>query len=94
MNKMTAFLTGFALLAASTSMAANLKTYQATGQVLEVRDDAVVVQKGKEKWEIAKDKDSKVTGDLKAGSKATVTYTMKAVTIEAKADAKKETKKK
>jgi hypothetical protein len=94
MKKMTALLTGFALLAASTAMAASLKTYQATGQVLEVRDDAVVVQKGKEKWEIAKDKDSKVTGDLKAGSKATVTYTMKAVTIEAKADAKKETKKK
>jgi len=87
--KFTAALIGIALLAASTSMAAGTKTYQVTGPVLEVRPDAVVVQKGKEKWEIAKDKDTKVTGDLKAGSKVTIMYTMKAATIEAKAEAKK-----
>ena len=44
----------------------------------------VVVQKGKEKWEIARDKDTKVTGDLKVGSKVTVMYTMKAATIDVK----------
>ena len=49
----------------------------------------VVVQKGKEKWEIARDKDSKLSGDLKVGSKVTVTYTMKAANIEVKADKKK-----
>jgi len=49
----------------------------------------IVVQKGKDKWEIAKDKDTKVTGDVKVGSKVTIMYTMKAATIEAKADAKK-----
>ncbi len=87
--KFTAALIGIALLAASTSMAAGTKTYQVTGPVLEVRPDAVVVQKGKEKWEIAKDKDTKVTGDLKVGSKVTIMYTMKAATIEAKAEAKK-----
>jgi len=48
----------------------------------------VVVQKGKEKWEIVKDKDTKSTGDLKVGSKVTVTYTMKAATIDVKSDAK------
>ena len=47
------------------------------------------MQKGKEKWEIAKDAATKVTGDLKVGSKVTIEYTMKAVTIEAKDGAKK-----
>jgi hypothetical protein len=49
----------------------------------------IVVQKGKEKWEIVKDKDTKVTGDLKVGSKATVMYTMKAASIDVKAGKKK-----
>lgn len=48
----------------------------------------VVVQKGKEKWEIVKNKDTKLMGDLKVGSKVTVSYTMKAASIDAKADAK------
>jgi len=87
--KLSAALVGIALLAASTSMAAGTKSYQVTGPVLEVRPDAVVVQKGKEKWEIAKDKDTKITGDLKVGSKVTIMYTMKAVSIDAKAAASK-----
>ena len=87
--KFAAAITGIALLVASTVMAAGPKTYQATGQVLEVKEDLVVVQKGKEKWEIAKDKDTKVSGELKVGGKATITYTMKAANIEAKGDAKK-----
>jgi hypothetical protein len=87
--KFSAALAGIALLAASTSLAAGIKTYQVTGPVLEVRPDAVVVQKGKEKWEIAKDKDTKITGDLKVGSKVTIIYTMKAASIEAKAAALK-----
>ena len=32
--------------------------YQVTGPVLEVTDTKVVVEKGKEKWEIARDKDT------------------------------------
>lgn len=92
--KLAAALTGIALFAASTAFAGATKTYQVTGPVLEVKDDVVVVQKGKETWEIAKDKDTKVTGDLKVGSKVTVLYTMKAATIDAKADAKADKKKK
>lgn len=92
--KLAATLTGIAVLAATVAFAGPTKTYQVTGPVLEVKDDMVVVQKGKEKWEVARDKDTKVTGDLKAGSKATVTYTMKAASIEAKADAKADKKKK
>ncbi len=87
--RLTAAVTGIALLAATTAFAGATKTYQVTGPVLEVKDDMVVVQKGKEKWEIAKDKDTKVTGDLKVGSKVTVMYTMKAATIEVKAEKKK-----
>jgi hypothetical protein len=37
---------------------------------------------------VARDKDTKVTGELKVGSKVTVYYTMKAVSAEAKGDAK------
>jgi deoxycytidine triphosphate deaminase len=55
-----------------------------------MKDDVIVVEKGKEKWEIARDKDTKVTGgDLKVGSKVTVFYTMKASSIEVKGEAKK-----
>ena len=38
--------------------------------------------------------DTKVKGDLKVGSKVTIEYIMKAVAVEAKADAKKDAKKK
>ena len=86
--RLTATLAGITLLAASTAFAGAPRTYQVTGPVLEVKDDMVVVQKGKEKWEIVKDKDTKSTGDLKVGSKVTVTYTMKAATIDVKNDAK------
>jgi len=58
--------------------------YQVTGPVLEVRDDAIVVQKGNEKWEIARDKATAVSGDLKVGSKVTVFYTMQAAKVEVK----------
>lgn len=81
--KQTAVIVALSFLVAFAAVAAP-KTYQVTGPVLEVRDDAVVVQKGKEKWEIARDKETKVTGDLKAGSKVMVTYTMKAAGIEVK----------
>lgn len=73
----------------SLAFAGSLKTYQVTGPVLEVKDDVIVVQKGKEKWEIARDKGTKVTGDLKVGAKVTIEYQMKATAIEVKADKKK-----
>lgn len=67
--------------------------YQVTGPVLEVTDTTIVVEKGKERWEIARDKDTKVTGALKKGDKVTVQYRMTATSIEAK-DAKAPAKKK
>jgi hypothetical protein len=80
---------GALLLFSSLVFAAGPKTYQVTGPVLEMKDDLITVQKGSEKWEIAKDAATKVTGDLKVGSKVTIEYTMKAATIEVKDAGKK-----
>lgn len=63
--------------------------YQWTGTLLETDGDHLVVQKGNEKWEFLQDKDTKVTGDLKVGSKVEVKYVMKAVSVEVKGAAKK-----
>lgn len=75
---------GAVLLVSSLALAGGPKTYQVTGPVLDVKDDSVTVLKGKDKWEIAKDADTKVTGELKVGSKVTIEYTMTAKSIEAK----------
>jgi hypothetical protein len=73
-----------AVLFVFTSVLAGTTQYQVTGPVLEVRDDAVVLQKGNEKWEIARDKATAISGDLKVGAKVTVFYTMQASKIEIK----------
>ena len=52
--------------------------------MLELTDDIIVVQKGKEKWEIARSADTKVTGELKVGAKVTIEYRMSAASVEAK----------
>jgi len=62
------------------------KTYQVTGPVLEVNDSMIAVQKGKDRWEIARDSNTKVNGDLKVGAKVTITYTMTATDVEVKAE--------
>ena len=70
----------------SMASAAGTKTYQVTGPVLEMNDSMIAVQKGKERWEIARDSSTKVTGDLKVGAKVTITYTMSATEVEVKAE--------
>jgi len=65
---------------------AGTKTYQVTGPVLEMNDSMIAVQKGKERWEIARDSSTKVNGDLKVGAKVTITYTMSATEVEVKAE--------
>jgi hypothetical protein len=72
----------------SVAIAAGPKDYQVTGPVLDVTDDVITVQKGQEKWEIGRSKDTKIDGDLKKGSKVTVHYKMNASSVEVK-DAKK-----
>jgi hypothetical protein len=92
MKKILIFACAFVFVAA-VAFAAGQKTYQVTGPVLEVNTDMIVVQKGSEKWQIGRDAATKVTGDLKVGSKVTIEYTMKAATVEVK-EAKKDTAKK
>ena len=60
--------------------------YQVTGQVVEVTDSMIVVMKGKERFEMARDASTKVTGDLKVGAKITAKYKITATTVEVKAD--------
>lgn len=87
---------GFAaiLLGVATAFAAGPKEYQVTGPVLDVTNDAITVEKDKEKWEIARTKDTKVTGDLKKGARVTVKYTMTAASVEVKDAGKGKTEKK
>jgi hypothetical protein len=87
MKKILIFACAF-IFVAVVAFAAGQKTYQVTGPVLEANADMIVVQKGSEKWQIGRDAATKVTGDLKVGSKVTIEYTMKAATVEVK-DAKK-----
>ena len=86
--KKVLFLVCALMLVYSMAFAAGPKTYQVTGPVLEIKGDIIVVEKGKDKWEVAKDAATKVTGDLKVGSKVTIEYTMTATKIEAKEDKK------
>jgi len=97
MKKLTAFVPALVILAilAAAPMGAATKTYQVTGPVLEVTDTMIAVKKGSDRWEIARDASTKVTGDLKVGSKVTIEYRMTAASVEVKggeSTAKKKTK--
>ena len=92
MNRKLALLWVLAgVMVLSTALwAAGPKSYQVTGPVLEVKGDVIVVQnKDGEKWEVAKDAATKITGDLKVGAKVTIEYTMTAKKVEVKGEAAK-----
>ena len=96
MKSLLCLVAAGSLALGSAALAAG-KTYQVTGPVLEMNDTMIAVQKGKDRWEIARDASTKVNGDLKVGAKVTITYTMSATDVEVKAEkgaAKAETKKK
>jgi hypothetical protein len=78
-----------ALFAICSLFAVPAFAYQVTGPVVEVTDTKIVVEKGKEKWEIARTPGTTVKGDIKKGSKVTVEYTMSATKIEVKDEKKK-----
>jgi hypothetical protein len=98
MVKRTMSLFAAAFLLTSVAIAAGPKDYQVTGPVLDVSDDIITVQKGSDKWEIGRNKDTKINGDLKKGSKVTIQYKMTATSVDvkdagkAKADTKTKTK--
>ena len=69
-------------LATTNLMAADAKTYQVTGPVLEINDTYIVVQKGEDKWQLACDKAT--AGKVKVGDKVTIQYQMVAKILEVK----------
>ena len=79
--KKTTVLSLIVAITMSVSSYGAVRTYQVTGPVLEVRGDAIVVQKGKDRWEIARDAGTRVVGDLKVGSKVTIEYRMTATVV-------------
>jgi hypothetical protein len=87
MKSALSLLAAASLALSSAAFAAGAKTYQVTGPVLEVTETMIVIEKGakKERWEINRDANTKVTGDLKVGEKVTITYTMSATEVEVKA---------
>ena len=91
-KKISVLILALVLLASVAFGAA--KTYQVTGPVLEVTSTMIAVKKGADRWEIARDAGTKVTGDLKVGSKVTIEYRMTATAVEVKAETAKPAKKK
>jgi hypothetical protein len=76
------------MLITGLALGAKPDAYQVTGNVVEVSGDKIVVMKGKERFEIARDGATKMTGDAKVGDKVTVYYRMTATEVEAKGAAK------
>jgi hypothetical protein len=72
------------VLVANLHAAPLAKTYQVTGPIVELTDKTIVVQKGDERWEIARDENTRNKGDLKVGDKVTICYRMTATGIESK----------
>ena len=78
-----------AALALTSVATAAPKTYQVTGPVLEVTDSMIAVQKGSERWEIARDASTKGEA-VKVGDRVTIKYSMTATQIQVKSGDKAE----
>jgi hypothetical protein len=72
------------LLLAVGARAEAAKGYQVTGPIVALTDNVITVQKGDEKWEIARNAATKVNGKLAVGSKVTIYYKMSADSVEVK----------
>jgi hypothetical protein len=83
------------LALSSTLFAAGTSDYQVTGPIVEVDSGKIVIEKGakKERFEIARDSNTKAETEPKVGDKVTVHYTMTATNIEAKVKGEKGAKK-
>ena len=78
-------LSSLLIAAPATRSVAAVKTYQVTGPVTDLGDDRLtVVNKDKESWEIARDKDTKVTGTIAKGKTVMIKYRMIATEITVK----------
>ena len=64
-------------------------SYQVTGPIVALTDSVITVQKGDEKFEIARSSTTKTDGKLAVGNRVTVYYKMSADRIEVKEGAGK-----
>ena len=64
--------------------AQSASSYQVTGPIVALTDKVITVQKGDEKWEIARTAETKTEGKLAVGERVTVYYTMSAERIESR----------
>jgi hypothetical protein len=91
-QKLLGAILGIALLTTvASAFAHDLKVdnFQVTGTVSAVDADSITVMKGKERFQIAKDKDTKMTpAEPKVGDKVTVQYKMYAASVETKSGEK------
>jgi hypothetical protein len=76
------------IFVATIASAAGSKTYMISGTITDVKGDVFTIQKDNVKYEMIRDAEAKVNGDLKIGSKATVVYKMTATTIAVSEDKK------
>jgi hypothetical protein len=79
-----AVLSSIVIAAPAVRTVAAVTTYQVTGPVLDVSNDKITVQKGKETWELARDASTKVTGAVAKGKTVTIRYRMIATDITVK----------
>lgn len=75
-------------LALACTHAYAIKDYQVTGPVLEITPSKIVIQKGRDKWEIARDANTQIDGTPAVGEKVTVHYSMNAIAIDEKTSKK------
>jgi opacity protein-like surface antigen len=71
-----AVLSSILVAAPAVRTVAAVNTYQVTGPVVDVSNDKITVQKGKEMWELARDSNTKVTGAIAKGKTVTIRYRM------------------
>ena len=88
----TRLLLPLLLIFALGARAESAKSYQVTGPIIALTDTVITVQKGDEKFEIARSAATKSDGKLAVGSRVTVHYKMSADSIEVKEAAGKSQK--
>ncbi len=72
------------VIATSGVVLADDHNYQVTGPVLSVSPTSIVVKKGSSPWEVSRDANTQVAGNLVVGAKVTIKYHMVADTVTVK----------
>ena len=60
------------------------RSYQVTGPLVTLNDDVITVAKDNEQWEMRRNSETKINGQLAIGSRVSVVYKMSAMSIDVK----------